>query len=231
MREYMGGALGAYYLYTLTQPSIDPLSPENVLTFTPGFLANLAVGAYNRLAITAKSPLTGAVIDSQAGGYWGPECKMAGFDAIVIQGRASQPVYIMVKDGDAHIRDAHDIWGLETGPAEERIKNLEGEPRLRTCMIGPGGENLVRFANIANNLRHFAGRGGLGAVMGSKNLKAIAVRSTPATMPKLKDRSRTLALLKEINQSYAEDEFFNLVLTPHGTPWAVWHNQNNGRLP
>jgi aldehyde:ferredoxin oxidoreductase len=227
----MGGAIGAYYLYTLSQPGIDPLSPENVITFTPGFLANLAVGAFNRLAITAKSPLTGAIIDSQAGGYWGPECKMAGFDSVVVQGQASHPVYIMIKDGQAMIKDASSLWGLETGTAEDEIKALEGDPRIQTCIIGPGGENKVRFANIANRLRHFAGRGGLGAVMGSKNLKAIAVHSSPSTMPELHNRGRTLALLKEINQSYAEDDFFNVVLTPHGTPWGVWHNQTQGKLP
>lgn len=229
--QYLGGAIGAYYLSTLSPAGIDPLGPENVLSFIPGFLAHLAAGAFSRLAITAKSPLTGAIIDAQAGGYWGPECRMAGFDAVVIQGRAAHPVYIFIKDGEAQIRDASTLWGLETGPAEDRIKSQEGDNRLRTCIIGPAGENLVRFANIANNLRHFAGRGGLGAVMGSKNLKAIAVRSTQATMPQLHDRERTLALLRQINQSYAEDEFFKLVLTPHGTPWAIWYNQSKGCLP
>lgn len=229
--QYLGGAIGAYYLYTLSRAEIDPLGPENVITFIPGFLAHLAVGAFNRVAITAKSPMTGAIIDAQAGGYWGPECKMAGFDAVVIQGRAAHPVYIIIKDGEAQIHDASALWGLETGPAEDRIKSAEGDNRLRTCIIGPAGENLVRYANIVNSLRHFAGRGGLGAVMGSKNLKAVAVRSTQATMPLLHNREQTLALLKQVNQSYAEDEFFDLVLTPHGTPWAIWYNQSKGRLP
>jgi aldehyde:ferredoxin oxidoreductase len=230
-RQYFGGAIGAYYLFTESEAGIDPLGPENVLTFTPGFLAHLAVGAYNRLAITAKSPLTGAIIDAQAGGYWGPECKRAGVDAVVVQGKAREPVYLMIRDGDASIHDASTLWGLETGEAEDRIKELEGDPRLRTCIIGPAGENLVRFANIANNLRHFAGRGGLGAVMGSKNLKAVAVRSSSSSSPKLMDRQRVIGLLKSINLSYAEDEFFELILSPHGTPYGVWDNQANGRLP
>ena len=201
LRQYYGGAIGAYYLLTETKPGFDPLGPDNVITFTPGFLAHLAVGAYNRVAITAKSPMTGAIIDAQAGGFWGPECKMAGFDAIVVQGRASQPVYIWVLKGKVEIRDATGVWGLDTGPAEDAIKQQTGESRLRTCIIGPGGENLVRYANITNNLRHFAGRGGLGAVMGSKNLKAVAVRCHPSTMTKPKDRARTMELLKDINAS------------------------------
>lgn len=230
-RLYYGGAIGAYYLFTETEPGIDPLGAENVLTFTPGLLAHLAVGAYNRVAITAKSPLSGGIIDAQAGGFWGPELKMAGFDALVVQGRAPQPVYLWITDGKLEIRDATAVWGLDTGPAEDRIKEELGESRLRTCLIGPAGENLVRYANVVNNLRHFAGRGGLGAVMGSKNLKAVAVRASPATRPKLTDRERTLALLKEINEAYSDDEFYQLVLTPFGTPWGLWDNQSKGKLP
>lgn len=231
LRRYHGGSLGAYYLLTETTPGFDPLGPENVLTFTPGLLAHLAVGAYNRVAITAKSPLTGAIVDAQAGGFWGPECKMAGFDAVVVQGRSPAPVYLWIVDGRVEIRAADHLWGLDTGPAEDLIKRDTGEPRLRTCIIGPGGENLVRYANIANNLRHFAGRGGLGAVMGSKHLKAVAIRGRPATMPRPHDRARTFALLKDINQAYADDDFYREVLTPHGTPWGLWHNQAQGRLP
>jgi aldehyde:ferredoxin oxidoreductase len=230
-RQYYGGAIGAYYLLTETRPGFDALDPENVITFTPGFLAHLAVGAYNRVAITAKSPLTGAIIDAQAGGFWGPECKMAGFDAIVVQGRASQPVYLWIFKGHVEIRDANGVWGLDTGPAEDVIKQQTGEARLRTCIIGPGGENLVRYANVANNLRHFAGRGGLGAVMGSKNLKAVAIRCHPSTLPRPKDRVRTMELLKEINQAYAADDSYTDVMTPSGTPWGIWYNQNHGRLP
>jgi aldehyde:ferredoxin oxidoreductase len=230
-KQYFGGAIGAYYLLHETQPGVDPLDPGNIISFTPSFLSHLSIGAYNRVAITAKSPLTGAIIDSQAGGYWGPECKRAGFDSIVIQGKAPHPVYLMIKEGQAFIRDATEIWGLETGDAEDLIKASESEPRLRTCIIGPAGENLVRYANIANNLRHFAGRGGLGAVMGSKNLKAVAVRGSPAAAPQVLDRAKVTSNIKAINQSYSEDEFFELVLTPYGTPWGMWDNQVKGRLP
>ena len=230
-RQYYGGSIGAYYLLTEAGPGLDPLGPENILTFTPGFLAHLPVGAYNRVAVTAKSPLTGAIIDSQAGGYWGPECKMAGFDAVVIKGRADYPVYLLIQSGKAEIRDARSVWGMETGPAEEAIKQDSGETHLRICIIGPAGENLVRYANIANNLRHFAGRGGLGAVMGSKNLKAVAVKSQPAGSPGFTDRERVLSILKQINQAYAQDDQFSKLLTPYGTPWGLWFNQEHGRLP
>ena len=231
MRRYMGGALGAYYLYKETQPGFDPLSPENVITFTPGLLAHLPVGAYNRVAVTSKSPLTGAIIDSQAGGFWGPECMAAGVDAVVIQGRAESPVFLLIQDGNAELRDASGLWGLDTGASDAKLRQITGERRLRSFIIGPGGENLVRFANVANNLRHFAGRGGLGAVMGSKHLKAVVVHGGQRVSQPLADRSATMAILKEINQSYADDEFFRLVLTPYGTPWGLRHNQELGRLP
>ncbi len=230
-KQYFGGAIGAYYLLHETNPGLDPFDPENILTFTPGFLSHLSIGAFNRLAITSKSPLTGAIIDSQAGGYWGPECKRAGYDSIVIQGKAPRPVYLMISENQVAIREAEHLWGLETGPAEEKIKAAEGDPRLRTCIIGPAGENLVRYANIANNLRHFAGRGGLGAVMGSKNLKAVVARGASATAPRLADRSGVTSHIKAINRSYLDDDFFELILRPHGTPWGLWDNQTKGRLP
>jgi aldehyde:ferredoxin oxidoreductase len=229
-RQYFGGAIGAYYLWTETKPGFDPLGPENVLSFVPGFLAHLPLAALNRVAIAAKSPLTGGMADAQAGGFWGPECKQAGFDAVIVQGRAEHPVYLWIHDGRCEIRDARHLWGLVTGEAEDRIKEELGEPRLRTCLIGPGGENLVRFANIANDLRHFAGRGGLGAVMGSKNLKAVAVRGGPATNPLLKDQQAVREIQKAVNQTYRTDDFLMDILKPYGTPWAIHFNQEHGKL-
>lgn len=230
-KRYIGGAIGVYYLLNLTQPKFDPLSEENVLTFTPGLLAHLPVGVFSRLSITAKSPLTGAIIDAQAGGFWARECKANGYDAIVLEGRAQEPVYIVICDGKVDIRSAKSCWGMDTGEAEELIRAETGLPRLRSCTIGPGGENMVRFACIANNLRHFAGRGGLGAVMGSKNLKAISVQGASKTSPKQIDRDGVNQIIKNINHDYSEDEFIRVVLHPFGTHWAVWFNQEHGRLP
>src|SRR4030042_3364393 len=121
-RQYIGGAIGIYYLLNLTKPGFDPLGPENVLTFIPGLLAHLPVGVFSRVSITAKSPLTGAVIDAQAGGFWARECKASGFDAIVIEGRASEPVYIVIHEDKVEIRSARSCWGMETGDAEEIIR-------------------------------------------------------------------------------------------------------------
>jgi aldehyde:ferredoxin oxidoreductase len=230
-KQYIGGAIGAYYLLNLTKPGFDPLSEENVLTFIPGLLAHLPVGVFSRVSITAKSPLTGAIIDAQAGGFWARECKASGFDAIVIEGRAPEPVYIVIHEGKVDIHSAKSCWGMDTGDAEEVIRTETGLPRLKSCTIGPGGENQVRYACIANNLRHFAGRGGLGAVMGSKNLKAVSIQSTNRTSPKSVDREGVNRLIKAINLNYDEDEFIRVILHPFGTHWAVWFNQEHGRLP
>ena len=179
-RRYLGGrALAVYYLLNEVPAGADPLGPENLLIFAPGVLTGASVSGQGRNGVGAKSPLTGGLGSAEAGGFWGYELKRAGFDAIVVRGQASSPVYLWVRDGQAEIREADHLWGLTSGDCEDAMRDELGDRRVRTALIGPAGENLVRYAAVVNDRSHFAGRTGLGAVMGSKGLKGIAVRATP----------------------------------------------------
>lgn len=176
-RTYLGGSLlGSYYVYRETQAGVDPLSAGNVLVFAPSVVTGAAVTGVSRFSITAKSPLTGAIGDTQCGGAWGAKLKHAGYDAVVIKGRADSPVYLWIDQGQAEIRDARHLWGKTTGEAQKMIREAVNDNKVEIAQIGPAGENRVRFACITAGLSHFAGRTGMGAVMGAKNLKAIAVR-------------------------------------------------------
>lgn len=176
-RTYFGGrGLIAYYLYREVPGKADPLGPENKLIFAGGPLTGLPLAGSGRNSVGAKSPLTGAYGDAEAGGFWGAELKRAGFDALIVEGQSPSPVYLWVHDGEAEIRPAGHLWGRLTAEVEKIIKEELGDSHLRVSQIGPAGEKLVRFATVVNDLTHFAGRSGLGAVMGSKKLRAIAVR-------------------------------------------------------
>ena len=178
-RTYWGGrALSLYYMLKEMKAKTDPFSPDNLLIFSLSVITGTPAPAMSRYTVCAKSPLTGTQGESEAGGWWGPELKKAGFDAIIIKGSSSIPVYIYIKDGQVEIKDAAHLWGKDTGDTQRIIKKELADNRIRIAQIGPAGENLVRFANIVNELKHFNGRNGLGAVMGSKKLKAIAVRGT-----------------------------------------------------
>ena len=178
-RRYLGGsAFGLYYLLKELKPGIDPLSPENMIVFTSSVLGGTPLPGVSRLSVLGKSPLTGGLGETEAGGWFAPELKKAGFDAIIIKGRSPKPVYLWIKDGKAEIRDASHLWGKLTGEASDILKEELGDSRVRIAQIGPGGEKLIRYAGIVNELHHFNGRTGMGAVMGSKNLRAIAVRGT-----------------------------------------------------
>jgi aldehyde:ferredoxin oxidoreductase len=178
-RTYMGGScMGSYYVAKEVKPDIDALDPKNVLVFSTGPATGAMINGASRHCVTSKSPLTGTLGCSEAGGFWGPELKFAGYDALVITGKAPHPVYIWINNNKCEIKDARHLWGKVTGDAYDDIKEELGDNRIKISLIGPGGENMVRFACIANDLKHFNGRNGLGAVMGSKNLKAIAVRGT-----------------------------------------------------
>jgi len=180
-RRYAGGrGLIAHYLLRYVPKGADPLGPDNVLIFAPGVLTGAPVPGAGRHSVGAKSPLTGGFGESEAGGFWGAELKRAGWDAIVVHGVSPTPVYLWINADQVEFRDAGHLWGKITGEVQDAILAELGEPRARVAQIGPAGENLVRFACIANELNEVAGRTGLGAVMGSKKLKAIAVRGTTA---------------------------------------------------
>jgi len=180
-RRYMGGwNIIADTLLRELPPKVDPLGPQNKLIFAPGVLTGLAFSGASRNAIGAKSPLTGAFGAAEVGGQWGAELKRAGFDALIIEGCSPRPVYLWIKDGVAELRDATSLWGKTTGDTLDALRTELGERRLGCAVIGPAGENLIRYACIMNETKDAAGRTGLGAVMGSKRLKAIVARGTKA---------------------------------------------------
>lgn len=176
VEKFLGGkGLGAYLLYRDLKPGTPPLSPKNKLLFLTGPLTGTAAPASVRFHIVTKSPATGCWLDSAAGGFWGPELKFAGYDGIIVSGRAEKPVYIWINDGEVEIRDASDLWGESNQATESVLKGRLGDKSIRVVTIGPAGERAIPLAGVYTEGRA-AGRGGAGAVMGSKNLKAIAVR-------------------------------------------------------
>jgi len=178
-RTYLGGGLlGAYYVYRDMPAGAEPLSPENVLVFAPSITTGAAVAGVSRFAVVGKSPLTGAIGETQCGGSFGPRLKHAGFDAVVVSGRAASPVYLFIDAGRAELRDASHLRGKLTAEAEAIIREELDDRRVEIAQCGPAGENLVRYACVVGGLTHFAGRTGMGAVMGSKNLRAVAVRGS-----------------------------------------------------
>jgi len=193
-RRYFGGrGLISYYLLKELEPGIDPLGPENKLIFACGPVTGAPVSGSGRNSVGAKSPLTGAYGEAEAGGYWGAELKRAGFDAIIFEGKASSPVYLWIKDQKVELRDASHLWGMEIRKAQETIRNELEDNRVKVAQIGPGGEKQVRYGCVINDLHHTAGRCGMGAVMGSKNLKAVAVRGSTSVPVRKPKRLRKLA--------------------------------------
>jgi len=188
-RKFLGGRnIAAYLMLQEISPEVKPLDPENKIIFTTSVLTGTPIPGTSRFTVAAKSPLTGGYGESEAGGWWGPELKFAGFDAIIVEGRSREPVYIWIDNGNVEIRSAQKLWGKETGIVQEEIKKELGDEKIKVLQIGPAGEKLVKYAAITNELRHWCGRTGLGAVMGSKNLRAIAVRGTSHVSMKEKER-------------------------------------------
>ncbi len=228
-RTYWGGrALALYYMLNQMKPHTDPLSPDNLLIFAPGVLTGSPAPAMPRYTVCAKSPLTGAQGEAEAGGWWGPELKKAGFDAIVIKGASTAPVYLWIKGGKVEIKDATHLWGKDTGETQKIIRGELADDKIRIAQIGPAGENLVRFANIVNELKHFNGRNGLGAVMGSKKLKAIVVRGTKPI--ELYDKERVSQATKEITKRVMDNPL-SRDLRELGTPGVIRPSYEAGFLP
>jgi aldehyde:ferredoxin oxidoreductase len=176
-RRYVGGrGFIGYYLLTETPAGVDPYSAENLLVFAPGVVTAAPLPGAGRHSVGAKSPLNDGYGEAEAGGYWGAELKKAGYDALLVEGQADAPVWLFITADGVEFRDARPLWGLTTGEAQEIIRNELGDQMVRVAQIGPAGENLVRYACVVNDLKDVAGRTGMGAVMGAKQLKAIAVR-------------------------------------------------------
>ena len=187
-KNYIGGyGLGAKILFDRMKPGCDPLGPDNIFGLVTGPLNATGALFGGRYMAVCKSPVTGGWNDANSGGWFGPELKRAGYDAVFVMGASEKPVYIWINNGKAELRDASELWGLDVTETEEKLKEITGEPRLRAALIGPAGEQLSHFAAVMNDGHRAAGRGGPGAVMGSKKLKAVACRGTldfPVADPK-----------------------------------------------
>ncbi len=178
-RDFIGGrGLAARYLFAEMDPTVDALSPQNKLIFATGPLTGTNASCGARYMVVTKGALTGAITTSNSGGHWGPELKFAGYDMVIVEGKAAEPVYLWIYDDAVEIKNARHLWGKTTWETEDMIREESGVPDAVVASIGPAGERLVRFACIINDRHRAAGRSGVGAVMGSKNLKAIAVRGT-----------------------------------------------------
>jgi aldehyde:ferredoxin oxidoreductase len=197
-RRYLGGwGFIAYYLLTELGASIDPLTSGNKLVIAPGPITGVPIAGSGRNAVGGKSPLTDGFGASEGGGFFGAELKRAGFDCMVVDGEAEHPVYLWIHDSEAEIRDAKHLWGLHIADSQHVIREELGDQLVRTSQIGPGGENLVRYACVINDLKHAAGRVGLGSVMGSKKLKAVAVRGHKRV--EVADPEKIQAMAKEMS--------------------------------
>ena len=176
---YLGGrGIDMYLLYNHVKSEVNPLGPDNVLLVGTGLLCGIPALGSGRCDIAAKSPITGGIGDSNVGGFFAPELRLAGFDHLVISGRAEKPVYLWINDGTIEIRDASHLWGEDTFETQDMIRDENEDEEFKCLVIGVAGENLVRFANVRTGMKNSAGRTGMGCVMGSKNLKAIAARGT-----------------------------------------------------
>jgi aldehyde:ferredoxin oxidoreductase len=203
-KSYLGGrGIGARIVYDEVEPKVGAFDPENRLVFMTGPLTGTVVPSSGRYEVSAKSPASDAWGDANSGGYFGPELKWAGFDGIVFQGKAPKPVYLWVHDGQAEIKTADHIWGKDAFETEDILQEDLGDKKIRTACCGPAGERLVRFAAVMNDKYRAAGRCGLGAVMGSKNLKAIATRGTRKLLiaNDVELRKQSLEAIKMIKES------------------------------
>ena len=227
-RKYMGGsALAMYYLLKEVPANVNPLGPDNVLVLALSVLTGTAISGQSRVTAAAKSPLTGAIGDSQGGGFFPAELKFAGFDAIVIKGKAENPIYLWINEGNFELRDASHLWGKITGEAEISIKEELNDDKIEVLQIGPAGEKGVRFAGIFSMSNRANGRTGIGAVMGSKNLKAIAVRGRQR--PSVADKGGLNKLARWGAANLADSDIAGLA--KYGTAETTGSNQTSGTLP
>ena len=230
-REYLGGrGLGIYYMNREVDPTCDPFSPENLLIMSTGPLTGTRAPTGGRYMITTKSPLTGAITCSNSGGKFPTELKKAGFDAVIISGKAHSPLYLYIDNEKAELRPAGHLWG-KTVPETVDAVLSETHEKARVACIGPGGENRVLFAAVMNDRHRAAGRSGVGAVMGAKNLKAVVVQGKPKSVPGRSCRpSRPYKMTFWASSGDAAKQN-PPPLRLHGTAVTVAATQNYGALP
>lgn len=228
-RKYMGGsAMGMYYILKNMPARVDPLSPENVLTLMLSVTTGAPISGQSRINANAKSPMSGAIGDSQAGGFFPAEMKFAGYDGIVIRGKSSKPVYLSILHGKAELHDASHLMGKLTGEVEKILKTETGEPKAEVLQCGPAAEKGVRFSSLVNMANRNNGRTGMGLVMASKNLKAIVVRG--AKKVELADPPR-LAALNKLGVKWVPENPDMDGLGKYGTASVVMYQNTIGSLP
>lgn len=230
-KDYLGSrGLATRYLVAETDPKVDPLAPENKLIWATGPLTGTMASTGGRYTVVTKGPLTGAIACSNSGGYWGAELKSAGWDMVIFEGASAKPVYLYVSDDVAELRDASALWGHSVWETEETLKKLHQDPQLRISSIGLAGENKVLFAAVVNDLHRAAGRSGVGAVMGSKNLKAVAVRGTKG-VGNLANPKEFMRVTAEKKKILAENGVTGQGLPAYGTQVLMNVINEIGALP
>ncbi len=226
-RRYIGGAgFVAYYLLKEVPKHADPLGPENVLIFAGGTITGVPIAGAGRSVVGGKSPLTGGYGEADVGGFFGAEMRRAGFDAVIVYGQSETPVYLWLHEGEAELRPADHLWGMTTAECQAAVREELDEKSARCALIGPAGENLVRFACVINDLKHAAGRTGMGAVMGSKKLKCVVARGKTAVP--IADDAAFKELVKYMRDTWKERAWGMHEL---GTPGGLTGLHARGVLP
>jgi aldehyde:ferredoxin oxidoreductase len=217
-QDYLGQrGLATKYFVEEVDPKVDPLSPENKMIMTTGPLTGTVASTGGRYSVVTKGALTGAIACSNSGGYFGAELKFSGWDMIIFEGKSPKPVYLSIEDDKAELKDAGHLWGKTVFQTEETIKKSHQDPQIRVASIGRAGENGVMFACIVNDLHRAAGRSGVGTVMGSKNLKAVAVRGKSGGGATLKDPKGFMAATKAAKKVLADNAVTGQGLPTYGT--------------
>ncbi|MBZ2174158.1 aldehyde ferredoxin oxidoreductase family protein [Schnuerera sp. xch1] len=228
-RLYPGGsALGLYLILQDMDPKVEPLSSENMLIFSVSPLTGLPISGTSRVTVTTKSPLTGTIGDSQAGGFFPMHLKANDWDSVLFRGKSEKPVYLYIDGDNVELKDAKNIWGKVTGEVEKIVRQELGEKNVEIAQIGPGGENLVKYASIINMCNRANGRNGTGAVMGSKNLKALVVKKGKALKPYNKEKFSQFS--KKVVKMISENPNIE-GLGEHGTDGDLEEFSDEGFLP
>ncbi len=229
-RKYGGGSgFGLYYILKEMKPGTDPLGPDNILTMFTALPTGLTISGQSRLGVNARSPLSGAIGDSQSGGFFPAQLKFSGFDGIVIRGRSDHPVYLYLHDGIGELRQAGHLWGKKTAESEEMIKTELGDPKLEVLTIGPAGEKLARISAIMSMHNRANGRTGMGAVMGSKLLKAVVVKGGGKPVAALRQKVVEMKRqgVKGMLEQYVDVKGLNL----NGTADVIAFQNSIGSFP
>ncbi|MFW9846086.1 MAG: aldehyde ferredoxin oxidoreductase N-terminal domain-containing protein, partial [Candidatus Thorarchaeota archaeon] len=228
-RKYIGGnGFAATILYDEMKLGVDPLGPDNLYSIMTGPAAGTLLPCAGRANVHTKSPLTGYFFDSSGGGNFAPELKFAGFDGIVVKGKASRPSYIWINDGEVEIRDASHLWGMKTSQLHSALVKELGDNRIQTASTGPAGEKLARITGTMFGV-NAAGRGGTGAVMGSKNLKAIVVRGTGSVS--VHSKKEFMEYTDMLNEKISAAPGSGEILPKYGTLATTLSNNRMGVLP